>query len=138
MSAPIHLRNLSVDFQTRSGPIHAVRGVDLRIGPGEIRGLVGGSGSGKSTVALALLGLSAGNARITSGTLQIAKNNVDVAGGLTHLRGRDIAMVFQDPAASLNPVFRIDSHLEEVIRLKQPDLSRAARLLCALLPIKLR
>lgn len=127
MTATIQMRDLSVDFQTSSGPIHALRGVDLSFQPGEIRGLVGESGSGKSIVALALLGLSASNAQVTSGRLAIAGQEFDMADSLARLRGRDIAMVFQDPAASLNPVFKIGSQLDEVIRVKQPDLSRAAR-----------
>jgi peptide/nickel transport system ATP-binding protein len=127
VTAPFQLSDLSVDFQTKSGPLHAVRGVDLTLQPGEIRGLVGESGSGKSTVALALLGLSAANARVASGQVHLGGRQFDVGTGLVSLRGRDIAMVFQDPAASLNPVFRIGSLLDEVIRVKQPDLGRTAR-----------
>ena len=104
-----------------------MRTVDLAFGPGEIRGLVGESGSGKSTVALALLGLSAANARVASGSLRMGGVEYPIGLGLAPLRGRDIAMVFQDPAASLNPVFKIGAHLDEVIRVKQPDLGRTAR-----------
>ena len=88
---------------------------------------MGESGSGKSTVALALLGLSAANARVASGQVHLGGRQFDAGTGLATLRGRDIAMVFQDPAASLNPVFKIGSLLDEVIRVKQPDLGRAAR-----------
>jgi peptide/nickel transport system ATP-binding protein len=124
----VHLDRLSVDFLTPAGRVPAVRDVSLQMAPGEIRGLVGESGSGKSTVALAFLGLLAPNARVTAGRLALAGQGHDlVAGNLAPLRGRDIAMIFQDPAASLNPVFRIGTHLDEVVRLREPGLGRAAR-----------
>lgn len=124
----VHLDGLSIDFLTSNGRVPAVRDVSLQMAPGEIRGLVGESGSGKSTVALAFLGLLAPNARVTAGRLTLAGQGRDmVAGDLSPLRGRDIAMIFQDPAASLNPVFRIGAHLDEVVRLREPGLGRAAR-----------
>jgi peptide/nickel transport system ATP-binding protein len=124
----VHLGGLSIDFLTPAGRIPAVRDVSLQMAAGEIRGLVGESGSGKSTVGLALLGLLAPNARVTAGRLAFAGQGHDmVAGNLAPLRGSDIAMIFQDPAASLNPVFRIGTHLDEVVRLREPGLSRKAR-----------
>lgn len=126
--AAVHLDGLSIDFLTPAGRVPAVREVSLHMAPGEVRGLVGESGSGKSTVALAVLGLLAPNARVTAGRLTFAGQSREMAGGdLSLLRGRDIAMIFQDPAASLNPVFRIGAHLDEVVRLREPSLGRAAR-----------
>lgn len=126
--AGVHLDGLSIDFLTPAGRVSAVRDVSMRLAPGEIRGLVGESGSGKSTVALAFLGLLAPNARVMAGRLALAGQSRDmVQGDLSPLRGRDIAMIFQDPATSLNPVFRIGAHLDEVVRLREPGLGRAAR-----------
>lgn len=126
--AGVHLEGLSIDFLTPAGRVPAVRDVSLHLAPGEIRGLVGESGSGKSTVALAFLGLLAPNARVAAGRLTLAGQCHDLGmGDLSPLRGRDIAMIFQDPAASLNPVFRIGAHLDEVVRLREPGLGRTAR-----------
>jgi oligopeptide/dipeptide ABC transporter ATP-binding protein len=123
------IQGLSVDFATKGGIHHAVRDVSLNAGPGRILGLVGESGSGKSTVALALMGLLAANARVTSGTLQLGADDY----GLAHreataaLRGIRMAMIFQDPFASLNPVFSVRAHLNEVLTRRSPELDRAAR-----------
>ncbi|HEX6119376.1 MAG TPA: ABC transporter ATP-binding protein [Dongiaceae bacterium] len=112
------IAGLSVDFATKAGIHHAVRNVDLAAGPGRILGLVGESGSGKSTVALALMGLLAANARVASGTLQLGTDRFDLTRpeATAALRGRRMAMIFQDPFASLNPVFSIRAHLYEVLR----------------------
>jgi oligopeptide/dipeptide ABC transporter ATP-binding protein len=126
--AGVQLEGLSIDFLTPAGRAAAVRDVSLQMAPGEMRGLVGESGSGKSTVALAFLGLLAPNARVTAGRLTLGGQGYDLGkGDVSSLRGRDIAMIFQDPAASLNPVFRIGAHLDEVVHLREPGLGRAAR-----------
>src|SRR5215510_9924216 len=103
------ITGLSVDLATKAGIHHAVRNVDLAAGPGRILGLVGESGSGKSTVALALMGLLAANARVAAGTLQLAADAYDLTRprATAALRGRRMAMIFQDPFASLNPVFPV-------------------------------
>ena len=135
MTAPpppdrIDLRNLSVSFSSPGmPPAPVLRDVSLTIPPRSVVGLVGESGSGKSTVALALMGLLAANARVGGGLLDFGGQSLactDVA-ALTALRGRDIAMVFQDPAASLNPLFTVGAHLNEVLRLRAPDLDRTTR-----------
>jgi len=120
---------LSVDFATKAGIHHAVRKVDLAAGPGRILGLVGESGSGKSTVALALMGLLAANARVSAGALQLGgdRYNLAVPQATALLRGRRMAMIFQDPFASLNPVFSIRAHLNEVLKHRSPELEGEAR-----------
>jgi oligopeptide/dipeptide ABC transporter ATP-binding protein len=125
----IAIRNLSVDFVGQGAAVHAVRGAEIDIPQAQILGLVGESGSGKSTVAMSLLGLLAPNARVLSGRLSIFDRTYDLAdrNGLQPLRGRDIAMVFQDPIASLNPVFTIGAHLDEVLRRRDGSLSRRQR-----------
>lgn len=125
----IAIRDLSVDFVGQGAPVKAVRGAELEIPQAQILGLVGESGSGKSTVAMSLLGLLAPNARVRSGTLSISGKTYDLAdrNGLQPLRGRDLAMVFQDPIASLNPVFTIGAHLDEVLRRCDGSLGRRQR-----------
>lgn len=120
---------LSVDFAVKAGIHHAVRNVDLVAGPGRILGLVGESGSGKSTVALALMGLLAANARVTAGSLQLGADRYDLTRpkATAALRGRRMAMIFQDPFASLNPVFSIRAHLDEVLARRAPELQGEAR-----------
>jgi oligopeptide/dipeptide ABC transporter ATP-binding protein len=123
------IQGLSIDFATKAGLHHAVRDVSLVAGPGRILGLVGESGSGKSTVALALMGLLAANAKVTAGALQLASDRYDLAKpqATAALRGIRMAMIFQDPFASLNPVFSIQAHLNEVLSRRSPDLDAAAR-----------
>ena len=119
------IANLNIDFATKGGIHHAVRNVTLSAGPGRILGLVGESGSGKSTVALALMGLLAANARVTAGALQLGADRFDLAQpqATAALRGRRMAMIFQDPFTSLNPVFSIRAHLNEVLTRRSPELA---------------
>ena len=123
------IRNLSIDFATKAGIHHAVRDVSLSAGPGRILGLVGESGSGKSTVALALMGLLAANAKVSAGALQLGADAYDLTRpqATAALRGIRMAMIFQDPFASLNPVFSIHAHLNEVLARRSPGLDSAAR-----------
>jgi peptide/nickel transport system ATP-binding protein len=125
----ISIRDLSIDFVGQGAPVHAVRGAALDIPEAQILGLVGESGSGKSTVAMSLLGLLAPNARVLSGTLSLLGAEYAIAdrSALQPLRGRDLAMVFQDPIASLNPVFTIGTHLDEVLRRRDGSLGRSQR-----------
>ena len=119
----ISLRNLSVDYSLQHGTAHALRDVSLDIRKGEMLGLVGESGSGKSTVAFALMGLLANNARVTSGTATIEGASFDLTkrNATASLRGRGMAMIFQDPMLSLNPVFTIGTQLCEVLRRRGID-----------------
>jgi peptide/nickel transport system ATP-binding protein len=125
----ISLRNLSVDYSLPQGTAHALRGVSLDIQKGELLGLVGESGSGKSTVAFALMGLLANNAKVTSGTATIDGKSFDLTrrNATASLRGRGMAMIFQDPMLSLNPVFTIGTQLCEVLRRRSPGSDRKAR-----------
>jgi oligopeptide/dipeptide ABC transporter ATP-binding protein len=123
------ITSLSIDFATKAGIHHAVRDVSLNAGPGRILGLVGESGSGKSTVALALMGLLAANAKVTAGALQLGVDAYDLTKpqATAALRGIRMAMIFQDPFASLNPVFSIRAHLNEVLNRRAPELAGDAR-----------
>ena len=126
----VAIRNLSVAFSARGGPIQAVRDVSVEIEPGEMLGLVGESGSGKSTIAFAVMGLLADNAVVSSGEAEISGQVFDLTrrDSTAALRGRGMAMIFQDPLLSLNPVFRIRSHLLEVLRRCAPALDRKTHL----------
>ncbi|MDR9853592.1 ABC transporter ATP-binding protein [Paenibacillus sp. VCA1] len=109
---------LKVSFQTRDGQNQAVRGVSFHVGAGETVGIVGESGSGKSVTAKAVMGLIAPPGKITEGEIRFQGEDL---GRLTErewrkLRGNRIAMVFQDPMTSLNPVKTIGFQMAEVIR----------------------
>ena len=111
----------------QAGPAHILRGIDLTLARGRIMGVVGESGSGKSTLALALLRLLVppvvlGGRIAMEGTELLALSEREMAGW----RGRRIAMIFQDPATALNPLFTIGTQLMDVLRRRMPQLGRAA------------
>lgn len=123
MTLPLlQLKNLTIDFSTRSGVIRAVDGVSLHIDAGETLGIVGESGSGKSVTALSVMRLipqPPGN--IVAGDIHYGE--VDVLGlneaEMRKIRGKEIAMIFQEPMSSLNPVFTIGEQIAEVSRLHE-------------------
>src|SRR5262249_46132520 len=124
------------DLRVAIGAANVLRGVTLDVAPGEVRGLVGESGAGKSMLGRAVLGLLPANATITSGS--IAFEGRDLLGmGETERRnllGRRIALIPQDPMTSLNPVKRVGAQLSALLRhhlglSKRAALSRAAELL---------
>jgi peptide/nickel transport system ATP-binding protein len=114
------LEDASVGFATARGLVRALDRVTLEIPPNRIVGVVGESGSGKSTLALAMLGLLPGNLAAASGRLVFDGERFDLAdrAGLARLRGDRIAMVFQDPMTSLNPVFTVGTQLVDAQRAK--------------------
>jgi peptide/nickel transport system ATP-binding protein len=114
MSAPLlEVRNLSTQFETRAGPLPAVRDVSFDVAAGEIIGLVGESGSGKSVTGFSLLGLIDPPGRIVSGSVKLAGRELIglPTRELRQVRGREIAMVFQDPSTTLNPVLTIGQQM---------------------------
>jgi peptide/nickel transport system ATP-binding protein len=122
------VRNLTVDYNTRMGPVRDVDAVSLDIRRGEILGLVGESGCGKSTLGKALMRLHEGLAGITAGELWFDGRDLMKLplGDMPKIRGAEIGMVFQDPMTSLNPVQRIVDHLTETIRTHEPEVPVAA------------
>ena len=126
----LDVRNLTVDLPTAAGWIRPVNDVSFQLDPAESLGLVGESGSGKTMLALALMGLLPPGARVARAAL-LGRGNADER-DLAQLnekawravRGREIAMVFQEPMTSLNPVMRIGAQVEEAICAHEPTLSK--------------
>src|SRR6266849_5919721 len=126
MSMLLEVRGLTVELPTEAGWIRPVNEVSLHIAAGESLGLVGESGSGKTMLALALMGLLPPGARV-SGEAALDDGGASPRQLTTldernwrNVRGREIAMIFQEPMTSLNPVMRIGAQIEEVIRVHEP------------------
>jgi peptide/nickel transport system ATP-binding protein len=126
----VEIRDLSVTYHTRLGPLSAVSGVSFDIYKGEILGLVGESGCGKSTMGKALMRMIAPPGEIRSG--QMIFDGEDIMAydqdQMRDFRGRRVSMIFQDPLTSLNPVQRIDEHVVEAIQVHEPKTRAAAAL----------
>jgi len=116
----LQIRDLRVTFNTQMGELRAVRGVDVDVAPGEILGVVGESGSGKSVSFLAAMGLLPQSATITG---SVMLDGVELIGAkkkaIRSVRGRSLAMVFQDPLSALNPVHRVGDQIVEMIQSHQ-------------------
>ena len=123
----LEIEDLRVRFKTQRGVVHAVNGVSFEVRPGETLGLVGESGCGKSVTALATMGILPRAARIPSGSIKLEGRELI---GLSErawrrIRGKEIAMIFQDPMTSLNPVLTVGAQLREAIE-EHLDLDRRA------------
>ncbi len=119
MSTPVlSLRDLKVDFVTRRGALHAIDGVSFDIARGEVLGVVGESGAGKSVTGLAAIGLIDRPGRIAGGSIELSGLRIDnlPAEQMRRIRGKRIGMIFQDPLTSLNPLYRVGDQLVETIR----------------------
>ncbi|MFE9172873.1 ABC transporter ATP-binding protein [Streptomyces kebangsaanensis] len=127
--AVLEVDDLSVEFPTEDGTVRAVRGVGYRLGRGDSLGIVGESGSGKSVTALAVMGLLPGAARVRGSVRFEGTELLGLSDArLSDVRGNGIAMIFQDPMTSLNPVHPVGYQITETLRRHNPDLtSRAAR-----------
>lgn len=134
MNHVLDIRDLEVTFSTDHGPITAVDGVSLTVEPGRVLAVVGESGSGKSVTARAVLGLLAETAT-ASGAVVLAARDGSGASDVTALsperlravRGRDVAMVFQEPSTALNPVFTIGWQIAEGLRAHEKLSRKQAR-----------
>lgn len=116
--AVIDVRNLKVEFPGRRGTVTALSDVSLSIRAGEILGVVGESGAGKSMTGLAIQGLLERPGRIADGEVWLGKRRIDTLGDreMERIRGREIGAIFQDPLTSLNPLFTVGAQLTETIR----------------------
>src|SRR4029453_1294595 len=112
----LECRNLSISYYTRAGEVPAVVDFNLTVMPGEAVGIVGESGCGKSTVALAIMQYMGKNGRIMSGEIRFKARDLTAMSEheLRQLRGSQISMVYQEPMASLNPAMKIAQQLMEV------------------------
>src|SRR6202011_1933314 len=128
--ALLSVENLTVQFRGDAGWVNAIEGVDFTVGPGECLGIVGESGSGKSVSALSILKLhSRANTRYASGAVRYDGRDLLTLPNrqLRRVRGGEIAMIFQDPMSSLNPVLTIADQIMEPLRQHQGLSARGAR-----------
>ena len=120
----LDVRDLTVDLMTLTGVVRAVDGVSFHIDHGETVTIIGESGSGKSTTAMALLRLLPDDLAVITGTAEIEGHDViSTREHITALRGRAVALIPQDPMTALNPIATIEKQMVEAIRLAHPELS---------------
>ncbi|MBE0669919.1 MAG: ABC transporter ATP-binding protein [Anaerolineales bacterium] len=138
MSKLLEVKDLSLEFKTERGTLKALNGISFDVLTREIFGLVGETGCGKTVTGLSILRLLPRSAHITNGEIVFWDKNLLTlpAKEMESIRGGDIAMIFQDPSSSLNPVFTIGSQMERVLRqhkgMSKKDASeRAAQMLTA-------
>jgi oligopeptide/dipeptide ABC transporter ATP-binding protein len=124
----LSVSDLVVEFDTAAGPARAVDGMAFTVRPHELLCIVGESGSGKSVTMLAAMGLLPPSARIASGQIRYKGRELNSlpAREMRRLRGRELAMIFQDPMTSLNPTIRVGKQVGEIITLHEPKVSKAA------------
>ncbi len=129
MSHLLKVDNLRTYFPTRAGLVRAVDGVSLHLDKGELLGLVGESGCGKSITALSIMRLIAPPGKIAGGEIIFDGKNLLTLSEpeMRQIRGDDIAMIFQDPMTSLNPVFTVGEQIAEALRLHRKLSRKAAR-----------
>ena len=115
--ALLKVSNLNVHFDTREGVVKAVNGIDFEVGEGETLAIVGESGAGKSQLVLSFMGLLAENGSVSGEAIYRGKDLLQMKPKeLNSIRGRHIAMIFQDPMTSLNPFLTIEKQMTEVVR----------------------
>lgn len=125
----LHVEHLTVEFPTRRGTLTAVDDVSLDIEPGEILGVVGESGAGKSMTGYAIIGLLEPPGRIAGGTIELDGERIDnlPPNKMRRIMGRHIGAIFQDPLTSLNPLMRISDQIIETIRTHMDMSEKEAR-----------
>ncbi|NYJ74446.1 dipeptide ABC transporter ATP-binding protein [Allobranchiibius huperziae] len=124
----LEVDNLSVEFQQRGAPtVNAVRGISYHVNRGEFLGIVGESGSGKSVSSMAVMGLLPSTARVTGDIRYRGESLLERDDkALSRLRGKEIAMVFQDPLSALTPVYTVGNQITEALKLHDSGLSDKA------------
>jgi len=128
-TAALRVENLRTHFFTRQGVVRAVDGVNFSVAPGAIMGLVGESGSGKSVTGYSIMGLVDPPGRIVGGRILMHGQDLRALPPreMRKIRGKNVAMIFQDPLMTLNPVLRIDTQMIEAIRAHEDIDERSAR-----------
>ena len=127
--ALLEVRDLRVEFPTRRGTLRALDGVSFAIAPGEVLGVVGESGAGKSMTGAAIIGLLEPPGRISGGEVLLDGRRIDHLGAdaMRRVRGKQIGAIFQDPLTTLNPLYTVGQQLVETIRTHLPMGEREAR-----------
>ena len=125
----LEVEGLRTTFHTRDGDVRAVDGIDFHVDRGEIMGLVGESGCGKSVTSLSILRLVARPGRVEAGRVRLAGTDLLKLSGeeMRRIRGNRISMIFQQPTSSLNPVWDVGTQLSEVLEIHRNMKARAAR-----------
>jgi peptide/nickel transport system ATP-binding protein len=125
----LQVKNLVVEFPNRRGTLRAIDGISFDIAPGEILGVVGESGAGKSLTGASIIGLLEPPGRIASGEVALDGQRIDKLSNdeLRHIRGRKIGAIFQDPLTSLNPLYSVGRQLTETIQAHLPVSNSEAR-----------
>src|SRR5690606_32682852 len=120
----LEVKDLNISFDTYAGQVHAIRGVNFDLKPGETLAIVGESGSGKSVTSRSIMRLLANNANVDSGEILFKGEDLIKKSEkqMQKIRGAEIAMIFQDPMTSLNPTQKIGKQIAEPI-LKHQDVS---------------
>jgi peptide/nickel transport system ATP-binding protein len=129
VAALLDIRDLTVDFATEDGVVHAVGGVSLSVEPGRMLGIVGESGSGKSVSMLTVMGLTRASNATISGTAGFDGRDLLALPNeeLRKIRGNEIAMIFQDPLSSLHPFYKVGTQLVEAIQIHRDVSKKDAR-----------
>jgi len=126
----LRVQDLKLEFRSMRGLVKALDGVNLQVNEGEILGLVGESGCGKTVTGLAILGLTERpQAEVTGGEIRFRGESLlkKSEAAIQRLRGREISMVFQDPLASLNPVFQVGDQIADVVRVHKGVSKKEAK-----------
>ncbi len=129
MSALLEIEGLTIEAATSGGPVTLVEGLSIAVDRGEILGLIGESGSGKTTTARAIIGMLESNLSVTAGGIRLAGSEVSSAASsqVRAIRGRDVGFIFQGAGSSLDPLLRVDHQLGEVVKRHRRDVTTRER-----------
>ncbi|MGO4713073.1 dipeptide ABC transporter ATP-binding protein [Bradyrhizobium sp. 2TAF24] len=137
----LDVRDLTVEFATRRGPVRAVQSVDIAVAKGETLAIVGESGSGKSVTSYAVMRILDRAGRIADGAIRFSGIDIGSASEaqMRDLRGREISMIFQNPRAALNPIRKVGEQIEDVLRqhAQASSAERAEKAIAALEQVRI-